>query len=126
MRTDYCRLIVRDKRMNVMLADSIDGGILAMLLVCGNLVTAVLALCALVPASHGNRTMTFTLAAPAFVCGLLITLYLIYGYVRDGLHDPDCDLSDFMIPWAVMAGPALVTSLFAAFVLWRKQAKPKG
>jgi len=109
--------------MNVMLADSIDGGILAFLIVCGGLAASLLALCALVPASFGNRTLTFILTAPAFACGLLITLYFAYGYVRDGLHNPDFELRDFTLPWAFMAGPSLATSFAAAFVLWLKNAK---
>ena len=109
----------------VMLADSIDGGIQAMLIICGSLATAVLALCALGPASRGNRKLAFILAAPALVFGLLTTFYLLYGYVRDGLHDPDSDLSDFMAPWACMAGPALLTGFAATLVLWLKKAKPK-
>ena len=108
-----------------MLADSIDGGILAFLFVCGGLATSLVALVALVPASQGNRRLTLILIAPASICGLLFTVYFACGYVKDGLHDPSYELSDFILPWAFMAGPALVTSLIAIFVVWLKRTKAK-
>ncbi|HXC36403.1 MAG TPA: hypothetical protein VNV43_11045 [Candidatus Acidoferrales bacterium] len=118
--------------MHTMLADSIDGGILAILIFLGGLVTAVLALCALVPAWQGNRASTFTLAGPAFVFALLATCCLAYWWVKEGANDsaPDPDsklgLRDFIAVWVIMAGPALVTSSLAICVLWLRRLKVKG
>jgi hypothetical protein len=111
--------------MHVILADSIDGGIEALLFVLGGLAVSALALCALVPAWLGQRALTFTLAVPAFICGLAVTVYFVWGYLKDGLNDPNSDLRDFIFPWIVMAGPALATSSLAVFVLWFKRRGTK-
>jgi hypothetical protein len=107
--------------MHVIFADSIDGGIEAILIVFGGLAISALALCALVPAWLGNLVLTFTLAVPALICGLAVTLYFAWGYLKDGLNDPSYELRDFMLPWVFMAGPALTTSSLALFVLWLKR-----
>jgi len=109
--------------MHIMLADSIDGGILAILVFGGGLVAAVVALAGLVPAWQGNRVVTLVMIAPAFVCGLVITIYCVHGYVTEGLHNPDYELRDFMLPWVFLAGPPLTTSLLAFCVLCYKRAK---
>jgi hypothetical protein len=103
--------------MHPILAENIDGWLFGAAVLFGGLIASVLALCALVPARQRNRRLTFTLAAPALVVGLLVTLWAGYGFITDGLHDPDYSVSDFAIPWLVMAGPSFATSLLAIIVL---------
>lgn len=101
-----------------LLAENIDGWLYAAAAFFGGLLASLLALCALVPAWQRNRRLTFALAAPAFLVVVLDTLWIGYGFVTDGLHDPDFSISDFLIPWTMMAGPALLTGLLAIAVLW--------
>ena len=75
-------------------------------------------------AGRGNRTTTLAMAAPAFLIGLAITAAVCYGFVTDGLRDPDYTLRDFLAPWLVFAGPPLATSLLAVMVLWLRRGAP--
>lgn len=109
--------------MHILLADSIDGGILAILFVLGGLVASVLALIALVPAFQGSWKQALVFCSPALIYGLGMTVYFLYGYLTDGLHDPDAEPRDFILPWAFMAGPALATGLLAILVARRKRPK---
>lgn len=109
--------------MCVMLADSIDGGILVLLMIIGGVVTCVPALCALVPASKGNRKLTFLLVAPALVYGALITLNCAQGFFNYDRDDPGFLLNAVIVPWLLMAGPPLAMGLLALFVLRRKKSK---
>lgn len=104
--------------MHLFLAESLDGWLFAAAALLGGLLTSLLALAALVPARQRNRPLTFALAAPAFVVVLLVTLWVGYGLITDGLHDPDYSLADFAVPWLIMAGPSLATGLLAVAVLW--------
>ncbi len=62
--------------------------------------------------------------APAFAVGLMVTAWLGYGYVTNGMHDSDSDfVQDFLMIWMFLAGPALATSLLTACVLWSKRRK---
>ena len=103
--------------MSPILAENIDGWLFAAAAFFGGLIAAVLALCALAPAWKRNRRLTFALASPGFAVVLLMTLWMGYGFITDGLHDPDYSISDFAGPWVIMAGPSLVTSLLAMVVL---------
>lgn len=115
--------------MHAILADSIDGGILAILVFLGGLVTAVLALCALVPAWQGNRTQTFILAGPAFVVAVVITCCVAYWFVQQASNHPDPDskvgFRDFVGMWIILAGPAFVASSLAGCVLWLRRVRIK-
>lgn len=110
--------------MHVILGDSIDGGIFALLIMCGGGAASLLALAAIFPARQGNKPVTLCMIAPAIVMGLVVTVWLGYGFFTDGLHnrDPEYvpDLMDFFAPWIILAGPALATSLISACVLWSK------
>ena len=103
--------------MHPILSDEVSGGLMAAAAFLGGLLAAVLALCALVPAWQRNRRLTLALVAPAFLLVLLVTLGIGYGFVTDGLHDPDYSASDFVIPWVLFAGPPLAAGLLAVGVL---------
>lgn len=113
--------------MHVMLADSIDGGIFAILVLFCGFAASLLALAGLVPAWRGNKTGTIVLVLPALVAGLVITCWFGGGYIKDGLHDPESDFAhDFLMPWIVLSGAPFGTALLGIFVLWcrrRKQAR---
>src|SRR5437016_3876523 len=110
--------------MHIMLAEDIGGWLLAAGALFGGLFASILALCALVPACKGKRSLTLALSAPAFVVGVVVTAWLGYGYIGYGLHDSDFDFGhDFFMPWILMAGPALATGLLALVVLWRNQSR---
>ena len=59
--------------MNVMLADSIDGGIFAILVLLLGGGASVVALIGLVPAWQGNRPVTFLVVSPAIIAAIAIT-----------------------------------------------------
>lgn len=103
--------------MQPILAENLDGWLFGAAVLFGGLLASVLALCALVPARKNNRPLTFALAAPAFVVALLVTLCAAYGFITDGLHDPDSSIGDFAVPWLMLAGPSFATSLLAIIVL---------
>lgn len=103
--------------MHLILADEVTGGLLAAAAFLGGLLAAVLALGALVPAWQRNRRLTLALVMPAFLVVLLVTLGVGYGYVTDGLRDPDYSASDFVLPWVMFAGPALASGLLVVGVL---------
>jgi hypothetical protein len=104
--------------MHPVLAESLNGWLFAALVFFGGLAASILALGALVPARRRNRRLTIALSAPAFIVGLLVTLGTGYGFITDGMRDPDYSIRDFAMPWLVMAGPAFGTSLLAMLVLW--------
>jgi len=111
--------------MHVILADSIDGGILAILIFGGGLAAALLALAGLFPAWHGSKLAALCLIAPAFIAGVAVTCWLAYCS-KDVGHDPDFEfVHDILMPWIFLAGPALFTSLLAALVLLLRSRKIK-
>ena len=117
---------MRRKPMPIMFADSIDGGILMILICGGGLVAALLALLGLFPASEGNKAATLFLIAPAFFAGVLLTGWMGFGYLRDGRHDPETDFAhDFLMPWIFLAGAPIFTCLLGISVLWMKRRKSK-
>jgi hypothetical protein len=107
--------------MHFILAENFNGLGYVMLGLAAAVLASLLALFALAPASRGNRPATLAMAAPAFLIGLALTAAVCYGFVTDGLHDPDYELRDFLAPWLVMAGPPLATSLLALTVLWLRR-----
>ena len=111
--------------MPPILAENIDGGLFAAAAFLGALLTAVLALAALIPASRRDRRGTLLLAAPALLAVLLVTGGVAYGFVTDGLHDPDSSPSDFVAPWLIFAGPPLAAAALALAVLWVRTRSPQ-
>lgn len=110
----------------MILADSIDGGILALLFLGAGLVASVLALGGLFPASKGNKLLTFCLITPALIVGVSVTIWLGVGYVKENLHDPDFEFGhDLLMPWIFLAGPAFAASLLGMLVLWVKRRNMK-
>ena len=104
--------------MHLILAENIDGWLFGAALFFGGLLVSILALVALVPAARRNRAATFALAAPALLVGLLVTIWVGYGFITDGLRDPDYSIRDFLAPWFMLAGPPLACGLLAVAVLW--------
>lgn len=111
--------------MHPILADSIDFGVLMILLMGGGLAVSVLALIALIPAWQGSRAGTLVLAGPGFIWGVAATIFCAWGFVHDGLGDPNFELMDFLGPWIVLAGPSLATSLLAVGCLWFRRGRAK-
>ncbi len=103
--------------MHNILADEVTAGLMAAAAFLGALLASILALCALVPAWKRDRRLTFALVAPAFLVVLLVTIGAGYGFVTDGLRNPDYSAGDFVIPWAIFAGPPLAAGLLAVGVL---------
>jgi len=110
--------------MHFILAENFNGLGAVMLGLAGAVLASLLALFALAPASRGNRAATLAMAAPALLIGLAMTAAVCYGFVTDGLRDPDYTLRDFLTPWLVFAGPPLVTSLLAVTILWLRRRAP--
>jgi hypothetical protein len=112
----------------MILAEDIGGWLFAGLVLFGGLGAALLALGALVPAWKGHPSLALTLSAPGLILGLGVTIWLGYGLLTSNLHDPDIDLwQDHVLPWVVMAGPSLATSLLALGLLCykRKRKRPE-
>src|SRR5437764_1260211 len=110
--------------MSVMLAEDIGGWLVAAAALFGGLAASVLALGALIPAFKRNLPLTLILSAPAFILGIVVTIWLGYGFVSSGVPYSDVEIGhDLIMPWAVMAGPSLVTSLLAMAVVWCKRHK---
>jgi hypothetical protein len=103
--------------MHPILAENIDGWLIAAAAFFGGLLASGIALFALVPAWLGHRRLTFALAAPAFAVGILATIWIGYGFLTDGVRDSDSSFSDFAAPWTMMAGPSFATSFLAVVVL---------
>jgi hypothetical protein len=104
--------------MHPIFAEALGGWIFAAAMMFGGLAASLLSLGALFPAWRGDRLRTITFVAPAFIVTLLVTLWIGYGYITDGLRDPRFSISDFMMPWLFLAGPSFATTLLAILVLW--------
>lgn len=103
--------------MHCILAEDIGPWLLAAGALFGGLGLSVLALGALLPAWKGHRLLTLALAVPAFLLGIVVTLWLGFGSLAE-IHDPDFEFGhDLFLPWLFMAGPSLVTSVLAVTVL---------
>jgi len=110
--------------MNVMLAEDIGGWLVAAAALFGGLAVSVLALVALIPAFKRKLPLALILATPALVLGIVVTVWLGYGFVSSGPPDSDFEIGhDLIMPWAVMAGPSLATSLLAITVVCYKRTK---
>jgi hypothetical protein len=76
----------------------------------------LLALAAIVPAWQRRRLRAITLAAPAFIVVVLVTLWATYEYFTIGAGDPDTSFSDFAAPWFFLAGPSFLAGVLAILV----------
>ncbi len=103
--------------MQIILAESLNGWIFAHFLTLGGLFASLLALGAIIPAWKRHRLRAVTLAAPAFIVVVLVTLWAAYEYFTVGLGDPDVSLSDYSEPWLFLAGPSFATGVLAMLVL---------
>jgi hypothetical protein len=110
--------------MHPILAENLNGWLFAAALFFGGLLASILALVALVPAAQRDRARTLALAAPALVVGLLVTLWVGYGFITEGMHDPSYSIRDFLTPWLMLAGPPLASGLLAVAVLWVRTKRP--
>ncbi len=111
-----------------MLADSIDGGILALLVLLVALATAGVAMFGLIPALQGKRLLTFVMVSPAIIAVVATVLWIGSGFFTGGQHFPNGPLSDYFGPWLFYAGPPLVASCAVLVVLWfrrRKRQQPQ-
>jgi hypothetical protein len=109
---------------HVILADSIDGGILMILLIGCGLAVSVLALIGLIPAWQGSRAGTLVLAGPAFLAGIAATIYCLWCYFD--LKPADREYSGiFLAVWIILAGPPFATSFLAGIFLWFRRARAK-
>ena len=110
---------------HVILADSIDGGILMILLIGCGLAVSVLALIGLIPAWQGSRAGTLVLAGPAFLAGIAATIYCLWCYFD--LKPSDREYSGmFVVVWVILAGPPFATSLLAVICLWFRRVRNRG
>jgi ammonia channel protein AmtB len=111
-------------RLSPLLAESLNGWLFAAAAFFVALIASLMALCAIGPARRRNRRMTLALAAPALVIGVVFTIAVGYGFITDGMRDPDYSISDFAVPWLMMAGPPLGSSLLAILILWVRMKTP--
>jgi hypothetical protein len=111
--------------MHIILADSIDGGILMILLMGGGLAVSVLALIGLIPAWQGSRSGTLVLAGPAFIAGIAATIYCVWwGFFGAGPGDRG-DWGTILGLWAILAGPPFIASFLTVLCLWFRRAKAR-
>ena len=92
---------------------------------CAVILSAVLALGALIPALLGHLRSAVLVAAPAIVAGILTTLLLVSFYFRsqEGTHDA----GGFVRVWALVAGIPLAVSVSAILLAWiRRRKKESG
>jgi hypothetical protein len=110
---------------HVILADSIDGGILMILLIGCGLAVSVLALIGLIPAWQGSRSGTLVLAGPAFLAGIAATIYCVWWVFFGAGPGDRGDRGLFLALWAILAGPPIATSLLAVICLWLRRARQR-
>jgi hypothetical protein len=111
--------------MNIILADSIDGGIFIFLLLIVGGITSLIALIGLAAAWKGDRAATILMIFPAVVCWLAITIYFICLCAKYGLHDPHFDVRDQFFIWMMVSGAPLATSAITFCVFGFRRAKAK-
>src|ERR1700722_13212834 len=110
--------------MNVMLADSIDGGIFAILVLLLGGIASIIALIGLVPARQGNRPLAFLGVSPAASGVIVITGWLGYQFFFTGYKtDGDINIMDFIGSWVILAGLPFVASGTTLLVLWRRRKR---
>lgn len=97
--------------MHVMLAESIDGGIFALLVILGELAAILLALVALIPAAHGHRLLVLLLIAPAILMVIFATCWLGQSFFSGDPEERHELASDALGMWFLFAFPPLLASV---------------
>lgn len=111
--------------MNVMLADSIDGSILALLMLLITLAAAGVAMFGLVPALYRKPLLTFVMVSPAIITAIAAVIWIGAGFFTGGQRFPNGPLTDYFGPWAFFAGLPLASSCVVLLVLWfRTRRRP--
>jgi len=105
-----------------MLAESIDGGIFALLVILGEIAATVLALVALIPAARGNRALVVVLIAPAILMVICATCWLAQLYFAADPQERQEMGSDALQMWLLFALPPLLAGLTSFLtVCYRKK-----
>ncbi len=103
--------------MQIILAESLDGWLFGGFLMLGGLFAVIARIgcdCSRLAATPTSR---ITLAAPALIVVVLVTLWATYEYFTIGVGDPDMSFSDFAAPWCFLAGPSFCAGVLAMVVL---------
>ena len=110
--------------MNMMLADSIDGGIFAILVLLLGGGASVIALIGLVPARQANRAVTLLMVSPAIIAAIAITGWLGYDFFLSGdKASGDRNIMDFIGAWVILTGLPFVASGTTLLVLWFRRKR---
>ena len=108
--------------MHPILADIQGDWLTAAGVLLGGICTTLLALGAVIPAWRGNRLLTFALAAPAFLLGVVATIWLGRGDETMGRTDGlERTGSDVVVLWILLAGAPLITSLLVVSILYLRR-----
>lgn len=105
--------------MNLILAEDIGGWLAAGTLLLAGVISSLLALLALIPASKGIRSAAILLGAPAVLTTLSVTAWIIIETIRHR-GSPESSVSDMFISWLMLAGLPLLTGGIAFWVIWAK------
>jgi hypothetical protein len=105
--------------MSILIASIGPTDPLWILTACAVILSAVLALGALIPAVIGHLRSAVLVAAPAIIAGVLTTLLLVFFHFRssDGTH------GGFVRVWALVAGIPLAVSVSAILLAWFRSCK---
>lgn len=109
--------------MRIILAENLDGWLLAGLMLIAALGTTVLALAGLAPAFYAKRALTLGLIAPAFLVGIGATWSLTSSYYNVGVFDHDHFVLNLLEPWVLMAGVPFAACMITGSVLLYKTLK---
>ena len=110
--------------MSVILAEDIGGWLLAGGVLARGVVSSLLALLALIPASRGKRSIAITLLTPSLIVSTGVTIWLVTQFIGNHRHGIDVAIgSDLIGPWIFMAGPSFLTGVIAILVTWAKSGQ---
>ena len=120
---NYSRCSLLNCYMSVLLANIGGPDPLWVLTAAAVILSAVLALGALIPAVLGHLRSTLLVAAPASIAGLSTTVLLTYFFSSspDGAHR----FGDFIRGWVIWAGIPLATSFLAISLAWLRSRTKK-
>jgi hypothetical protein len=88
---------------------------------CAVILSALLALGALIPAILGHFRSAVLVAAPAFIAGILTTVLLVYFFLIS--LDGTPDFGGFIVAWALVAGIPMSVSVSAILLAWFRSCK---
>ena len=91
------------------------------LTMCAVVISAVLALGALIPAALGHFRSAILVAAPAFVAAIFTTGILVFFCFIS--LDRTLDAGDFVRVWTFIVGIPLSVSVFAVLLAWLRSCK---